>query len=156
MPQLVKRVAIAGTLVVLLTAPWAATMAQMQMPPMPFPMPKLPGKGSPTGRVAEAECPTLDKLRRNLRITEAEQAAWDAYVAVLKAHVRSLQGMRESMRPPRGTKLPEAYEAHVTASEARLTALRELKSTLIALYDSLNDDQKKKADDVLLRMSCII
>jgi len=56
----------------------------------------------------------------------------------------------------RGRKLPEAYEAHVSASEARLTALRELKSTLIALYDSLNDDQKKKADDVLLRMSCII
>jgi len=156
MPRLVKRLAITGTLVALLAGPWPATMAQMQMPPMPFPMPKLPGKGSPTGRVAEAECPTLDKLRRNLRITEAEQAAWDAYVAVLKANVRSLQGMRESMLPVRGRKLPEAYEAHVSASEARLTALRELKSTLIALYDSLNDDQKKKADDVLLRMSCII
>ena len=139
MPRLVKRLAITGTLVALLAGPWPATMAQMQMPPMPFPMPKLPGKGSPTGRVAEAE-----------------QAAWDAYVAVLKAHVRSLQGMRESMLPVRGRKLPEAYEAHVSASEARLTALRELKSTLIALYDSLNDDQKKKADDVLLRMSCII
>jgi hypothetical protein len=148
MPQLVKRVAITGMLVVLLAAPWAATMAQMQMPPMPFPMPKMPSKG--------VECPTLDKLKRSLRITEAQKAAWDAYVAALKTNARSLQGMRESMRPARGTKLPEAYEAHVTASEARLTALRELKPTLVALYESLDDNQKKKADDVLLRMSCII
>jgi LTXXQ motif family protein len=154
MPQLVKRLAVTGALVALLTAPWAATIAQMQMPPMPFPVPKLPGKGTPAGRMAE--CPTLDKLKSNLRITEAEKAAWDAYVAALKSNARSLQEMRESMRPVRGRKLPEAYEAHVTASEARLTALKELKPTLIALYESLNDNQRKKADDVLLRMSCII
>jgi hypothetical protein len=128
-------------------------MAQMQMPPMPFPMPKVPGKASPAGRMAE--CPTLDKLKSNLRITEAEKPAWDAYVAALKVNARSLQGVRETMPGVRGRKSPEAYEAHVTASEARLNALRELKPMLIALYDSLTDDQKKKADDVLLSMSCI-
>jgi hypothetical protein len=156
MRQLVKRLAITGALLALLTAPWAATMAQMQMPPMPFPMPKVPGTGSPTGRMAEAECPTLDKLKSNLRITEAEKAAWDAYVAALKTNARSLQGMRESMLPVRGRKLPDTYEAHVTASEARLSALKELKPTLMALYESLDDNQKKRADDMLLSLSCII
>src|SRR6516225_8683237 len=115
MPRLVKRLAITGTLVALLAGPWPATMAQMQMPPMPFPMPKLPGKGSPTGRVAEAECPTLDKLRRNLRITEAE--TWASYAS--------------------GNFLPR--------TGSMLSRIPCRLPTLIALYDSLNDDQKKKA-----------
>jgi hypothetical protein len=149
MPKIVTRFAIAGTLAVLSMAPWAAAIAQL-----PFPIPGLPpGLG---GALTEGGCPTIDMLKSGLAITDAQKSAWDAYVAALKANYKSLQGMRETMLPMRGKTSVEQFDAHVTAMENRLKALKDLKPTLSALYASLSADQKSKADNMLLSLSCLM
>ena len=40
--------------------------------------------------------------------------------------------------------------------EARLQSLKEIKPALAALYAALSEDQKKKADDVLTGMGCMM
>src|SRR6266852_6473434 len=120
MPKIVTRFAIAGTLAVLIMAPWTATIAQL-----PFPIPGLPpGLG---GLMTEGACPTMDLLKSSLAITDAQKSAWDAYAAALKSNSKSLQGMRETMLPMRGKTSVEHLDAHVTAMENRLKALKDLK-----------------------------
>jgi hypothetical protein len=40
--------------------------------------------------------------------------------------------------------------------DGRLAALKEMKPALTALYDALSDEQKKKADDLLTGMGCMM
>ena len=96
-------------------------------------------------------------LKAELAITDAQAKVWDAYAEVLKKNMQGMQGMRETMMAARQGKTPVArLDAHVTAMEARLQALKDLKPTLTALYDALSDDQKKKADQLLTGMGCMM
>ena len=40
--------------------------------------------------------------------------------------------------------------------EGRLQALKDIKPALAALYEALSDDQKKKADQLLTSMGCMM
>jgi hypothetical protein len=109
------------------------------------------GGGSmyPEGRVAF--------LKAELAITDAQASVWEAYAAALKQNMQSMQGMRETMKAARAGKTPvERLDAHVTAMEGRLQALKDLKPMLTSLYDALSDDQKKKADQLLTGMGCMM
>jgi hypothetical protein len=44
----------------------------------------------------------------------------------------------------------------VGAMESRLSALKEVKPALANLYAALSDDQKKKADELLTGMGCMM
>jgi len=110
MPEMVTRLAIVGTLAMLLMAPWTTTIAQM--PPMPFPMPRMPpGSGPPVGPMLEGRCPPMDMLKNILGITDAEKAAWDAYVTGVNTGLKSLQVMRETVMPMRGKTSVEQFDA---------------------------------------------
>jgi hypothetical protein len=149
MPKIVTRFAFVGTLAVLIMATWAPTIAQI-----PFPIPQLPpGFGGP---MTEGSCLTIDMLKSGLSITDAQKSAWDAYVGALKTNYKSLQGMRETMMPMRDKTSVEQFDAHVTAMENRLRALKDLKPTLTAFYAGLSEDQKQKADSMLLGLSCMM
>jgi hypothetical protein len=109
------------------------------------------GGGSmyPEGRVAF--------LKAELAITDAQAKVWDAYAEALKKNMQGMQGMRETMMAARAGKSPVArLDAHVTAMEGRLQALKDLKPMLTSLYDALSDDQKKKADQLLMGMGCMM
>src|SRR5947208_12662488 len=96
MPEIATRLAIVATLAVVLMAPWTTTIAQM--PPLPFPLPGMPsGSVPPMGPLTEGRCPSIDMLKNVLGITDAEKAAWDAYVTGLNTNLKSLQAMRETM-----------------------------------------------------------
>jgi hypothetical protein len=106
------------------------------------------GGGSmyPEGRIAF--------LKAELAITDAQAKAWDAYAEALK---KNMQGMRETRMAARSGKTPvERLDAHVTAMEGRLQTLKDIRPTLAALYDALSDDQKKKADQLLTGMGCMM
>src|SRR5438105_134525 len=124
MPNIVTRFAIAGTFAVLIMAPWAATMAQI-----PFPIPGLP-PGFGGGPMTDGSCGSMDMLKNSLSITDAQKSAWDAYAAALKTSLKDIQGMRETMMPARGKTAVEQFDAHVTAMEKRLKALKDLKPAL--------------------------
>lgn len=96
-------------------------------------------------------------LKTELAITDAQKTVWDAYAEVLKKNLQSMQGMRETMMKVMQAKSPaERLDAHITAMEGRLSALKEVKPALTALYAALNDEQKKKADALLTGMGCMM
>lgn len=96
-------------------------------------------------------------LKAELAITAAQQSAWEAYAAALQKNLTAMQGMRQTMTTAMSGKTPvERLEAHVTAMEGRLAALKEVKPALDKLYAALSDDQKKKADQLLTGMGCMM
>ena len=50
----------------------------------------------------------------------------------------------------------ESLDAHIAAMESRVAALKELKTPLANLYAALSDEQKKKADELLTGMGCMM
>ncbi len=96
-------------------------------------------------------------LKAELAVTPAQQAVWDAYAAALKKNFNSMQGMRQSMMTALEGKTPvERLDAHLVAIESRHGALKEIKPALGALYATLSDAQKQKADQILTGMGCMM
>ena len=150
MPKMVTRFATGVTFAALFMVPWASTRAQPASPP-------IPGRPAEVrGYTTTGNCPLIEPLKARLAITATQKSAWDDYAGVLKSNLKTLQGVRETILPMRGRTLIEKFDAHVTATENRLKALNDLKPTLTALYAVLSVDQKKRADEFLLRMSCMM
>jgi len=96
-------------------------------------------------------------LKAELEVTEAQAKVWDAYADALKKNMQSMQDMHKTMMAARTGKTPvERLDARITAMEGRLQALKEIKPALVALYDALSDEQKKKADQLLTGMGCMM
>jgi LTXXQ motif family protein len=61
------------------------------------------------------------------------------------------------MRAAFDAKTPvERLEAHLAAMESRTKVLKDVKPALARLYEALSADQKKKADDILTGMGCMM
>ena len=103
----------------------------------------------PEGRIAF--------LKAELGITDAQKSAWEAYAAAIKKNLEGMQGMRETMMKVMQAKSPvERLDAHIGAMESRLGALGELKPALASLYSALSEEQRKKADELLTGMGCMM
>jgi LTXXQ motif family protein len=96
-------------------------------------------------------------LKAELGITDAQQAAFDDYAAALKTNLEGMQAMRSSMMSAMQSGKPgDRLDVHIKAMEGRLAALKEVKPALDKLYASLSDEQKKKADQILTGMGCMM
>lgn len=96
-------------------------------------------------------------LRTELAITDAQNTQWDAYASALRINFQSMHDMRRTMKTPVSDMTPvERLDAHLTAMRGRLKALEEVKPSLAALYTALSADQKKKADQLLTQMGCMM
>ena len=96
----------------------------------------------------------LAYLKAELRITDAQVAAWDGYVSAVKARGDTMQSMHTTMmQAMQGGTAIDRMNAHTTAMQSMMDSMNALKPATEALYKVLNDDQKKKAD-VLLGMGC--
>lgn len=97
-------------------------------------------------------------LKTELKITEAQSAAWDAFAETVRttsdAHNTLMQAMMEQMRDGDYFKmpLPDRLEFQQTQMEARLEQIKDLKGATDALYAVLDDGQKKAADEIVLPM----
>ena len=95
-------------------------------------------------------------IKAELAITDAQTSVWDAYAAALRKNLDSMQSMRKAMMGAAQPASPvQRLDTHISAMEARLQLLKEVKPALAALYAALSEDQKKKADDVL-GMGCMM
>jgi hypothetical protein len=96
-------------------------------------------------------------LKAELAITDAQKAAWETYAETLKKNLQGMQAMRQTMAKVMEAKTPvERLDAHIAAMDGRLASLKEVKPALAALYGTLSDEQKKKADQVLTGMGCMM
>jgi len=96
-------------------------------------------------------------LKAELAISDAQKAAWEAYAAALKKNLQGMQAMRQTMMNVTEAKTPvERLDAHIAAMDGRLASLKEVKPALAALYVALSEEQKKKADQILTGMGCMM
>ncbi len=138
-------------------------MGDMPMAPgMMGMMRDCPMMGPMMGMAMGAEMPThaegrIAFLKAELGITDAQKTVWDAYAAALTKNLQGMQAMRAAMRKVMEAKSPvERLDAHVAGMDGRLASLKEIKPTLTALYAALSDEQKKKADQILTGMGCMM
>lgn len=132
------------------------------------------GKGMMGGGMMGGNCPMMGMMagsddtethasgriafiKAELGITEAQQPVFDAYAAALKKNLDGMHAMRATMMSSMQSGTPvERLEAHVKAMEGRLASLKEVKPALASLYDALDEQQKQKADKILIGMGCMM
>ncbi len=89
-------------------------------------------------------------LRAELKITDAQNAVWNAFADALRANARSLGEARAAMMA--GT-AQQGLVDRLTLQEkwltVRLEGTRAIKSALTSLVGALSDEQKKTADQLL-------
>lgn len=96
-------------------------------------------------------------LKAELGITDAQKVVWEAYAETIKRNLQGMQGMWQTMKAVFEAKTPaDRLDAQIAAMDARLVALKEIKPTLTKLYAALSADQKKKADEVLTGVGCMM
>jgi hypothetical protein len=111
--------------------------------------PMMGGTAHSEGRIAF--------LKAELAVTDLQKGAWEAYAAAIKKNLEGMQGMRPAMMKVMKAKSPvERLDAHIGTMESRLGALKELKPALTNLYGALSEEQKKKADELLTGMGCMM
>ena len=67
-----------------------------------------------------------------LKITDAQEAAWTAYVTALKAHSQAMLDLQQKMWTQMGQTMPSTVERmdwHAQLMEAHLNALKALKAS---------------------------
>lgn len=96
-------------------------------------------------------------LKAELGITKEQQGAFDAYASALKKNLDDMQGMRSKMMSAMQSGTPvERLSSHITVMEDRLATLKEVKPALEKLYGALSDDQKKKANEIIGGIGCMM
>ncbi|MBL8566262.1 MAG: Spy/CpxP family protein refolding chaperone [Hyphomicrobiaceae bacterium] len=96
-------------------------------------------------------------LKAELAITEAQNAAWEAYAAQIRKNLTGMQDMQKTMMSMMDAKSPvERLDVRIAMMEKRTLALKEIKPALAALYTGLSADQQKKADQLLTGMGCMM
>ncbi len=94
-------------------------------------------------------------LRAELKITDAQAGAWNAFADALRANAKKLGEFRSSMMGKSGdAQQPAATMAdHLDRQEqwllARLEGTRSMKAAFTKLNEALSDEQKKTANDIL-------
>lgn len=96
-------------------------------------------------------------LRAELAITDAQKVVWEAYAAQTKKNLQSMQDMQKTMMSMMDAKTPiDRIDARIAMMDKRGQVLKDVKPTLAALYTALSEDQKKKADQILTGMGCMM
>jgi len=109
------------------------------------------------GKIATFAEGRIAFLKAELGITDAQKSVWDAYAETIKGNLRNMQGMWQTMKAVIEAKTPaDRLDAQIAAMDSRLAALKEIKPALVNLYAALSAEQKKKADEVLTGMGCMM
>jgi hypothetical protein len=113
------------------------------------------GQGGPEAMVQGR----LDYLKDELNIKKSQTKAWDAFAEAMRANAQSMMAMRGQMMAQMGEGAPSAtqmLEAHMTMMESRLQAMRSLKPAMDELYKSLGSKQRKRADELMPGVGCMM
>ncbi len=95
-------------------------------------------------------------LRTELKITDAQASAWNAFADALRANARTLGEVRTSMMNPSGAgqqravTLADRLDVQERWLVARLEGTRAFKAAFASLYAVLSDEQKQTANELLV------
>jgi hypothetical protein len=90
-------------------------------------------------------------LRAELKITNAQAAAFDAVANAMRENDREMRAAFEARRQQRGQQVNvlDRLDQRQKGAEAMASATGRLKAAWGPLYASLSDDQKKTADELM-------
>jgi hypothetical protein len=94
-------------------------------------------------------------LRAELKITEAQTSAWNAFADALRANAKRLKEVRASMmsHSSDGQQQPLSLADRLELQErwltARLEGIRAIKPAFVNLYGTFSYDQRKGANELL-------
>jgi hypothetical protein len=91
-------------------------------------------------------------VKAELKITEAQTAAWDAFADAMRSNAASMSEIRKSMmsRVNSPGTLPERLALEDKAMTAHLAALKRTEEAVGKLYGLLSEEQKKTADKIVV------
>ena len=87
----------------------------------------------------------LTDLTAQLKITVAQEAAWQTFADQAKQRVASMQAMRARMHEGTGT-APEQMAERATAMQQRAAGMATMANAFSTLYAVLTPEQKAVAD----------
>jgi Spy/CpxP family protein refolding chaperone len=87
----------------------------------------------------------LTDLKTQLKITAAQEPAWQAFAAEAKQQANSMQAVRAKMQQSSGS-APERMEQRTTAMQERAATMATMTKAFNALYTTLTPEQKAIAD----------
>ena len=95
----------------------------------------------------------LNALKNELTITEAQKKVWDDYAVSVKDAVASMRAAHvQMMSPSIPATLPERITLHEGMMAVRLESMKSTNVATLALYNTLDNAQKKKADELIMGM----
>lgn len=96
----------------------------------------------------------LAYLKAEMDISDAQIDAWNDYADAVRVRVGLMDDMRPSMMDVmQNGSMTERMNARIAAMEAMVGAMKAVQPATEALYSTLNDDQKRMADQ-LMGMGC--
>jgi LTXXQ motif family protein len=95
----------------------------------------------------------LNALKTELAITDTQKKVWDDYVAAVKTAVDSMRASHgQMMKADIPATLPERIALHESMMATRLGVMKSTDAATLALYQTLDAAQKRKADDLIMGM----
>jgi len=101
-----------------------------------------PMAGADLAAVADAR---LNDLKTQLKITTAQEGAWQTFATQAKQQAASMQGTRAQMQEATGT-APEQMAQRTAAMQQRAAGMATMTNAFGALYAVLTPEQKAIAD----------
>lgn len=126
-------------------------MGGMSMMNMMGMMQMMGGDGPGMGMIDRVEG-RIAFLRTELKITDLQAGAWNAFAAALRTNAQHLAAARGGMMgccQPQGQTLTQRLDAQERWLTARLEGTHAIKTAFTNLYGALSEDQKKTADALL-------
>jgi periplasmic protein CpxP/Spy len=87
----------------------------------------------------------LADLKAQLKITSAQESAWQTFAAQAQAQAASMQALRAQMQQQTGT-APDRMAQHTAAMQQRAAGMATMTNAFNALYAVLTPEQQAIAD----------
>jgi len=87
------------------------------------------------------------KLHDELKITPAQENAWNAFVASMKPAARHADGQRPDRAAFANLSAPQRMEKHIEMQKRRTAAMEQRLGALSSFYAVLTPEQKKTFDE---------
>ena len=129
------------SVMLLATGPVLAQTPAAQPPSAPAP------KAATATTVAERVDQRAAKMHAHLKITPAQDSAWNAFAQVMRDNVTATDDAYKQRSASLQTmSAPDNMRNFAEIEQARAQGVQKLAATFQTLYDTLSDDQKKIAD----------
>jgi len=117
------------------------------------------GKGERKGAGKEAPAATLEitlhEFHEDLKLSAAQEPAWESYVTKVRALAADVARERARSRSVAQMSVLQRIERAVDVSRNRLTAMEDIAQSAKALYSSLTPEQQQVCDPRLANIMSI-